>query len=90
MTPRARRRLLTAPELLVVDLADVTLRALLRAIDLEHPALDEEPAARDAPVRYRARALVHPARRLRRAIADYRRAVERLAADLHRDDDLPF
>lgn len=89
MTPRLRRRLLTAPELAVVDLADVALRALLRAIDVEHPALDEEPRSDEAPVRYRARALVRPARRLRRAIAAYRRAVDQLVDDLHCDD-MPF
>jgi hypothetical protein len=78
-----------APELAVVDLADACLRALLHAIDLEHPRLDEEPSAHEAPVRYRARALARRARRLRREIAAYRVALDRFIDDLGRDE-LPF
>jgi hypothetical protein len=82
-------RLFTAPEILVVDLADAALRALVRALILEHPALDGEPPVDETPVRRRARALLHPARRLRRALAAYRREVDALVDDLQRDD-LPF
>jgi hypothetical protein len=89
MTPRQRRRILTAPELLVVDLADAALAALVRAIVVEHPALDHEPEPDEAPVRHRARALLPPARRLRRALAAYRRTLDHLVDDLQRDD-LPF
>jgi hypothetical protein len=39
---------------MLVDLADDMLRALIRAIAVEHPALDEEPPIDEAPVRHRA------------------------------------
>jgi hypothetical protein len=40
MMPRERGRLLAARELVVVDLTDAALVALLAALDLEHPTLD--------------------------------------------------
>jgi len=87
--PAVFRRIRAAPELIAVDLVDGALRALLRALALEHPALDEEPSADEAPVRARARALAGEVRRLRRSLASYRRAVSHFLDDLHRDN-LPF
>jgi hypothetical protein len=90
MNHRADRRLLVAPELFVVDLADANVRALLRAIRVEHPDLRRDPLPGDCPALLRrARAILQPARDLRRALADYRRAVDELVDDLQRDD-LPF
>lgn len=90
MSPRANRRLLVAPELFVVELADRTVRALLRALRLQHPELDRDPAPEHVPILLgRARAILKPARDLRRALANYRRAVDAHIDDLHRDD-LPF
>jgi hypothetical protein len=90
MSPRANRKLLVAPELFVVDLADANLRALLRAIRVEHPDLRRDSAPDDPTVLLRrARAILRPALELRRALAEYRRAVDALVDDLHRDD-LPF
>jgi hypothetical protein len=83
MMPRHRRRLTIAPELLAIDLADAAIRGLLRAIAIHHPPLDHEPAPKDAPVRFHARSLVQPARRLRRAFAAYRREVNNLHHDLY-------
>lgn len=89
MSPRANRRLLVVPELFVVELADRAVRALLRALRLQHPELGRDPPPEHAPILFgRARAILQPARDLRRALANYRRAV-----DAHIDDqrdDLPF
>jgi hypothetical protein len=89
MTP-ALHRLLIAPEIIVVDLADHALRALALALLAEHPLIEDESAAHDdAPVQRRARALLRRARALRRALDDYRTQVERV---LRPPDelDLPF
>jgi hypothetical protein len=89
MRPRPfRARLFVAPEILAVDITDATLVSLLHALHAEHPDLDG-PLADLTPLRRRARALFGPVRRLRRALAGYRRAVDHLVEDLHRDD-LPF
>lgn len=89
MTLDQLRRLLVAPEIIVVDLADATLSALRRAILVEHPTVTEFPDADLSDVLRRAAAVLHHAARLRRALRGYRRAVDRvLEADPR--DDLPF
>jgi hypothetical protein len=86
MTRRQLHRLLVAPETLVVDLADAALLALERALRLQHPRLDVDPSATDPDVRQRAREILHPASRLRRALRAYRRALERQLRNIHADD----
>jgi hypothetical protein len=86
MTRRQLHRLLVAPETLVVDLADAALLALERALRLEHHRLDVDPAADDPEVRRRARNILRPAARLRRALRSYRTAIERQLRDAQRDD----
>jgi hypothetical protein len=88
MTPSRLHRLLFAPELLVLDLADAALVTLRRALLTEHPTLDD-PAVDHPPVHRRALLLLRLARRLRRASAAYRRAVDD-ALRLPPDTDLPF
>jgi|HubBroStandDraft_4_1064222.scaffolds.fasta_scaffold87329_2 hypothetical protein len=89
MTP-ALHRLLIAPEIIVVDLADHALRALALALLAEHPLIEDESAAHDdAPVQRRARALLRRARALRRALDDYRTQVERVLRPPD-EPDLPF
>ena len=89
MTVEELRRLLIAPEIIVVDLADAALAALRRAILLEHPTVTEFPTAQDAPVLVRAAAVLRSAARLRRHLQAYRRAVDRIIAKPD-PDDLPF
>jgi hypothetical protein len=43
MTPRQFHRLLVAPEIIVVDLAESALIALDRALRVEHPLVDAPP-----------------------------------------------
>jgi hypothetical protein len=88
MTVDQLRRLLIAPEIIVVDLADAALSALRRAILVEHPTLTDLPDADDSDVRRRAAVVLHHAARLRRALRTYRRAVDRVL-DAPRDE-LPF
>jgi hypothetical protein len=89
MTP-ALHRLLIAPEIIIVDLADHALRALALALLAEHPLIEDESAAHDdAPVQRRARALLRRARALRRALDDYRTQVERVLRPPD-EPDLPF
>lgn len=90
MTPGQLHRLLIAPEIIVVDLADHALHALGLALLAEHPLIDDDSAAHDdAPVQRRARALLRRARALRRALDDYRTQVDRVLR--HPDEpDLPF
>jgi hypothetical protein len=90
MTPGQLHRLLVAPEIIVVDLADHALHALGLALLTEHPLIDDESVARDdAPVQRRARALLRRARALRRALDDYRTQVERVLSPPDAPD-LPF
>ncbi len=89
MTVDQLRRLLMAPEIIVVDLADAALSALRRAILVEHPTVTEFPDADHSLVLRRAAVVLRHAARLRRALRAYRRAVQRvLEADSR--DDLPF
>ena len=90
MTPAQLRRLVVAPEIVVVDLADHALTALRLALLAEHPLLDDDlAAADDPPVQRRARALLRIAIRLRRALRAYRREVHDVLRDIPRSD-LPF
>jgi hypothetical protein len=76
MTVEELRRLLIAPEIIVVDLTDATLAALRRAILVEHPTLGEFPSDEQSGVPRRATLVLHAAARLQRALHAYRRAVE--------------
>lgn len=90
MTVQELRRLLLAPEIVVVDLLDHALHALRLALLAQHPLLDDSlHAPDDPPVQARARALLRRATRLRRALHAYRRAVHRIHR-VRQDDDLPF
>ncbi len=90
MTPEQLRRLLVAPELIVLELTDHALRALRLAMLAEHPLLDDDDAAPDdPPVRRRARILLRRAEAVRRALDDYRRHVKRVLRQTDADD-LPF
>jgi hypothetical protein len=89
MTVDQLRRLLIAPEIIVIDLADAALAALRRAILVEHPTITEFPDADHSDVLRRAAIVLHHAARLRRALRAYRRAVDRVLEAAPRDD-LPF
>jgi hypothetical protein len=89
MTPDQLRRLLVAPELVVVDLAGHALAALRLALLAEHPLLDGDLADDDPPVQRRARVVLEHAARLRRALDAYRREVHRVLRELP-GDDMPF
>ncbi len=79
MTSDQLRRLLAAPELIVVDLTADALRALRLAMLAAHPLLDDEGAAPDdPPVQRRARTLLRRADALRDALDRYRRQVDRV------------
>lgn len=90
MTVDELHRLLAAPELLLVEIADTTASALVRGLSAEHPSVDDEGAREDdSRVVRRARIVLRDARRLRRALDAYRRAVDRALLDPP-DDSLPF
>jgi hypothetical protein len=81
MTVDEFRRLLFAPELIVLDVADAALTALERALVLEHP-LVKNPASDDDPlVRRRARHVLRAAARLLRALRSYRAVVLTILRD---------
>ena len=89
MTPDELRDLLAAPELVVVDLVDHTLTALRLALLAEHPLAEGADAHEDAPVQRRARTLLRRADDLRKALAAYRKQVERVVGAWDQSD-LPF
>jgi hypothetical protein len=89
MTPRQLHRLLIAPEMIVVDAVRAALFALERAMLVEHPSIDIDPAHDDTPVQRRARAVVHAAHQLRRALRRYRTVVQAIMREA-RANDLPF
>jgi hypothetical protein len=90
MTAEQLRRLLAAPEIIVVDLVSSALTALRFALPAEHPLLDDDLAAiDDPPVRRTARRLLRRADRLRRALRAYRRSVD-AALQCPDDHDLSF
>jgi len=88
MTVDELRRLLIAPEIIVVDLTEAALAALRRALLLEHPTLGEFPSDEQSGVRRRAALVLHAAHRLRAALHAYRRALEPVLRQLPPDD--PF
>jgi hypothetical protein len=88
MTVEELRRLLIAPEIIVVDLTDAALAALRRAILVEHPTLGDFPSDEQSGVRRRAALVLHAAARLHRALQAYRRAVEPTLRELPPDE--PF
>jgi hypothetical protein len=87
MTVDEFRRLLIAPEIIVLDVALASLRALERALRLEHPLLDDPHSADDPLVRQRARSVLQHASRLRRAVRLYRGVVETILRQADLDDD---
>lgn len=91
MTAEQRRLLGAAPELVVVDLVDTALGALIVAIAVEHPAVDtdDDPWTSAPPTLRRARRLVRAARRLRADLDRYRLEVEQALRDAP-DDQMPF
>jgi hypothetical protein len=80
------RRLLFAPEIIVIDLADAALLALERALRVEHPLLDAPPPTEHPPVRRHARAVLQHALRLRRALRRYRGVVHQLLREADQPD----
>jgi hypothetical protein len=88
MTVDQLRRLLIAPEIIVLDVTVASLVALERALLLEHPLLDAPPSADDPTVRARARAILRCASRLRRALRLYRGVVDAIAREADQDDGL--
>jgi len=89
MTPRQFHRLLVAPEMIVVDLAESALLALDRALRVEHPLVDAPPPTDHPPVRRHARAVLRHADQLRLVLRRYRDVVHAIVRDDH-DRDLPF
>jgi hypothetical protein len=89
MTPRQFHRLLVAPELIVVDLAESALIALDHALRVEHPLVDAPPPTDHPPVRRHARAILRHADQLRLALRRYRDVVHAILHDAHQRD-LPF
>jgi hypothetical protein len=91
MTRVQLRRLLFAPEIIVVDLADRALVALRHALLVQHPALDRAAPRGDGDTDVASRAIrvLTAAARLRRALRDYRVAVDGARGD-HDRHDLPF
>lgn len=82
------RRRIAAPELLVVDVAEAALVALLRALGAQHPTLGD-PDHDDPPSLRRAHTVHRTAQRLRRELRRYTLAVDD-ALFLSHDHDLPF
>jgi hypothetical protein len=89
MTPRQFNRLLIAPEIIVIDLADAALLALERALRLEHPLLDAPPPTEHPPIRRRAKAILRRAQRLHVALRRYRGVVQAILREAQQND-LPF
>jgi len=89
MTVDELRRLLLAPEIIVIDLADAALIALERALLLEHPLVNDPNDDDDPPVRRRARAVLRTTARLQRALRGYRHVVLDILREAETRDD-PF
>jgi hypothetical protein len=89
MTVDELRRLLIAPEIIVLDVTCAALVALERALLLEHPLLQAPPTPDDPVVRQRARAVLRRAARLRRELRVYRGVVETILREADQDD-TPF
>jgi hypothetical protein len=86
MTVDQLRRLLIAPEIIVLDVTVASLVALERALLFEHPLLNAPPSSDDPKVRARARAILRCASRLRRALRVYRGVVDAIAREADQDD----
>jgi hypothetical protein len=90
MTPDELKRLIAAPEIVVVDLVEHALDALRLALLAEHPLIDDDLAAYDdALVQRRARTLLRRADELRRALGAYRKQVACVLTQWEQPD-LPF
>ena len=89
MTVEEFRRLLIAPEIIVLDVVAAALLALERALLLEHPLVHNPASDHDPPVRRRARVVLRSAARLLRALRAYRAVVRDILRDADHDDD-PF
>jgi hypothetical protein len=89
MSPRVRRELLAARELVEVRLLAAALDALMTALRLEHPTLHTLGDPSEADTLLAARRLAVEVRALRAALRAYRTAVRRvIAAPLH--EEMPF
>jgi hypothetical protein len=89
MTPRLRRQLCAAPELLELRLLAAALDVLLTALRFHHPSLDELAVPTDPATLRAARRLALRARALRASMRSYRAALRRLLRSPPHDD-LPF
>jgi hypothetical protein len=89
MTGDELHRLLIAPELIVLDVADASLLALERALLLEHPLLQAPPPTEHPPIRQRARAVLRRVDRLRATLRAYRRVVHDILREAEQIDS-PF
>jgi hypothetical protein len=89
MTTDELKKLLAAPELVVVDLVDHTLHALTLALLAEHPLINDDDGHDDPPVQRQARTLLRRADDLRRALNSYRIQVARAPSEGDQPD-LPF
>lgn len=89
MTVEEFRRLLIAPEIIVLDVADAALLALERALVLEHPLVHDTASDDDPPVRRQARVVLRSASRLVRALRAYRSVVLAILREADFPDD-PF
>jgi hypothetical protein len=87
MNTEELRRLLVAPEIVMVDLVLAALDALRLALVVEHPLLDDDLAAPDdPPVRSAARKALCHAAHLRRALRRYRKAVDAALSEPERPE----
>jgi hypothetical protein len=89
MTIDEFRRLLIAPEIIVLDVVDAALLALERALVLEHPLVRDPASDDDPPVRRRARVVLRSAARLLRDLRRYRDVVRDILREADQDD-TPF
>jgi hypothetical protein len=89
MTVEELRRLIRAPEIIIVDFVDDALAALRRILLVEHPTLRELDFVDKSLVIRRALGLLRTVDRLRRDLRAYRRAVDR-AISRPPEEDLPF
>jgi hypothetical protein len=89
MTVEELRRLLIAPEIIVLDVVAAALLALERALVLEHPLVHDSASDDDPPVRRRARVVLRSAARLRRTLRAYRAVVRDILREAD-DDHHPF
>lgn len=77
MTADHFARILSAPQLVTVDLAHATAEALLRALFVEHPELMNFDQLQPTQLQRRAYALIYVARQLQQSLRKYNDAVDR-------------